>query len=210
MTIVKSFGLIPQKRGVLEHMKTHWNIFMAFFRSGMLGYGGGPGAIPLIHKEVVSNYKFMSDEEFGDTLAIANTLPGPIATKLAGYIGYRKLGIWGMFNALVATCLPTIILINILLVSLSSIKKFDWVQGMTAAVVPVVGMMMAVLTWEFFNKARKGLGWKVTVPMCIVLIFLMQVIHLHPAIVIAGLFGLAIMRKDKATNHVEQGEGKVS
>lgn len=55
----------------------------------MLGYGGGPGSIPLIHKEVVDKYEWMSDEDFGDLLALANTLPGPIATKLAGYIGHR-------------------------------------------------------------------------------------------------------------------------
>ena len=71
------------------------DIFIAFFRSGMLGYGGGSSAIPLVKKEVVDTYKWMNDDEFGDLLAIANTLPGPIATKLAGYIGYRVGGYFG-------------------------------------------------------------------------------------------------------------------
>ena len=40
------------------------NIFIAFFRSGMLGFGGGPSSIPLVHKEVVGTYKWMDDQQF--------------------------------------------------------------------------------------------------------------------------------------------------
>ena len=72
------------------------DIFMAFFRVGILGYGGGPSSIPLVHKEVVDKYKWMDTDEFGDVLALGNALPGPIATKMAGYIGYRVGGILGM------------------------------------------------------------------------------------------------------------------
>lgn len=68
-------------------MKKQLDIFIAFFRSGILGFGGGPAAIPLVHKEVVGNFKWMTDDEFADVLSIGNTLPGPIATKMAGYIG---------------------------------------------------------------------------------------------------------------------------
>src|SRR5699024_159914 len=77
------------------------DIFMAFFRAGMLGYGGGLSAIPLMHKEVVVTYRWMDDDEFSDILALANTLPGPINTKLSGYIGYRLAGMKGLLHALI-------------------------------------------------------------------------------------------------------------
>ncbi len=163
---------------------------------GILGYGGGPGSIPLIHKEVVDKYKWVSDEEFGDILALGNTLPGPIATKLAGYIGHRVSGLLGMFNAIFATILPTIILMIVLLMSLSSIRDFDWVQGMTAAVIPVVGVMLAVLTWQFFEKAGKGMGWKQTIIMSAVVLILLQFAGIHPGIVIAALIVMALFKRD--------------
>ncbi|MCG3420237.1 chromate transporter [Oceanobacillus jordanicus] len=178
-------------------MKTHWNLFIAFFRVGILGYGGGPASIPLIQKEVIEKYKWMDNEEFGDLLALGNTLPGPIATKLAGYIGYRVSGVWGMLNAVVATIVPTIILMIILLGSLSSIKGYDWVQGMTAAVIPVVGMMLAVLTWQFIAKSGSGLGWVKTAIMVVILFVLIQVVGLHPGIIIACLLAIALLIKDK-------------
>lgn len=110
------------------------DIFIAFFRSSMLGYGGGPTTIPLVQKEVVERFKWMSNEEFGDVLAIGNTLPGPIATKIAGYIGFRMVGVLGMINAIVATILPTIIFMIILLSTLIVFKDLKWVQGMTKGV----------------------------------------------------------------------------
>lgn len=67
-----------------EPYEKQLDIFIAFFRSGILGFGGGPSAIPLVHKEVVGTYQWMSDEEFADVLSIGNTLPGPIATKWPG------------------------------------------------------------------------------------------------------------------------------
>ncbi|MEC0271458.1 chromate transporter, partial [Paenibacillus anseongense] len=70
-------------------------IGMAMLRTGILGYGGGPSIVPLVRYEAVTRFQWMKDEEFMEVLAIANTLPGPIATKLAGYLGYRLKGTAG-------------------------------------------------------------------------------------------------------------------
>lgn len=181
-------------------MKTQWQIFVAFFRVGLLGYGGGPSSIPLVYKEVVERYKWMDDEEFGDIIALGNALPGPIITKTSGYIGYRIAGVLGMLNAIVSSCLPTILAMIILLKSLHSIKEFNWVNGMIAAVIPVVGMMMATLTWQFFSKAKQSLGWVKTIVMCIILFFLLQVMGIHPAWIIAVLLVIALVQRDQPKN----------
>jgi len=173
------------------------NLFLAFFRVGMLGYGGGPSSIPLVHKEVVGKYKWMDDEEFGDVLALANTLPGPIATKMAGYIGYRVAGFPGLVNALLASIIPTIILMILLLTSLSAYKDLPWVSGMTKAVVPVVGVMLAVLTWQFFQNGQKGMGWKGNLVVAAFSFLAMEWIGVHPGIVIALLLSWAIFGPDK-------------
>ncbi|MDX8366390.1 chromate transporter [Cytobacillus sp. IB215665] len=173
------------------------HLFLAFFRVGMLGYGGGPSSIPLVHKEVVEKYKWMNDDEFADVLALGNALPGPIATKMAGYIGYRVAGILGMINAVLATIVPTIFLMILLLTSLTSVKDQPWVIGMTKAVIPVVGVMLAVLTWQFLNNAQKGLGWTKTIFLALVSLLLLEVLNVHPGVIIAILLLVALMKKDK-------------
>lgn len=181
-----------------------YQLFMAFFRVGMLGYGGGPASIPLVHKEVVEKYKWIDSDEFSDILAIGNALPGPIATKMAGYIGYRVGGYLGMVNAIVASIVPTIILMIIILTSLASFRDQPWVQGMAKAVVPVVGVMLAVLTWEFFQKSKEGLGWGKSLTLLVLSFLIIGLLGLHPATVIVPILMFALTRPAKKKQEGEQ------
>jgi chromate transporter len=174
-------------------MKLQMNIFIAFFRSGILGFGGGPSAIPLVHKEVVGTFKWLDDEQFSNILALGNTLPGPINTKMAGYIGYRVGGRLGMITALTASVLPTIILMLLLLTSFNQFKDNPRVIGMTRAVVPIVAVMMGVLTWQFFKKTKDGLGWKLGILLLAASLIAMNLIHIHPGIVVGSLLVIALV-----------------
>lgn len=180
-TVVKN---TPERPGRVLHRNIGW----AFFRVGMLGFGGGPSSIPLVHQEVVKKYEWMTDDEFGDTLALANTLPGPIGTKMAGYVGYRVAGIWGCLNALFASTFPTVILMVAFLGLLQTYKDIPWVQHMSASVVPVVAVMLAVMTWDFVKKSGETLGWMRAVGFLALSAILIEVLHIHPAIVILGCF----------------------
>jgi chromate transporter len=170
------------------------DLFLAFFRVGMLGYGGGPSSIPLVYKEVVDKYGWMSAEEFSDTLCIGNTLPGPIATKMAGYVGYRVGGWLGMINAVLATTIPTMALMIILLTSLASVKHLPWVDGMTRGVVPVIAVMLGVLTWDFVQRSQKTLGLTATLILLVISFIFTQTLGLHPALIIGALILFALLK----------------
>lgn len=163
------------------------DVFMAFFRVGMLGFGGGPSAIPLLQREVVTRFNWMTDEDFGDTIALANTMPGPIATKLAGYIGYRIGGITGCILALIASVVPTVVLMILMLGLLQAYKDIPWVRNMSQAVVPVVAVMLAVLTWSFVKQSRDALGWGRALMLIAGSAVLLELLGLHPAILIGAL-----------------------
>jgi len=187
--VTKKISIPFEQKGLIHKQK---DIFIAFFRSGILGFGGGPSTIPLVKKEVVDIFKMMNDEEFSDVLSIGNTLPGPIATKMAGYIGYRVGGWLGLINALIATVLPTVVMMIILLASLNEFKDFDFVKGMTNGVVPIVAVMLGVLTWDFLKKSKKILGWKIGSIILIASFVAMILLGIHPGIVIAVLLVLAL------------------
>ena len=192
-------------------MKQQLSIFMAFLRVGVFGYGGGPSMIPLVHKEVVEKFEWMEDKEFSDLLALANALPGPIATKMAGYIGFRVAGVAGMINAVLSTILPTILAMILLLTSLSALSHQPWVKGMTNGVLPVVGVMLAVLTWDFFKKGKKGMGWTKSLILVAISILLVVVLPLPPAILIFALLLFALLKpvksKDETQNGKQEGSG---
>ncbi|MEK3887971.1 chromate transporter [Bacillus sp. FSL K6-3431] len=180
------------------------DIFIAFFRSGILGFGGGPSAIPLVQREVVHTYKWMNDEEFSDVLALANALPGPINTKMAGYIGWRVGGLVGMLNALFATVIPTVALMVIFLTLLTAHKDKPWVAGMSRAVIPVAGVMMGLLTWDFIVKSKATLGWKWTVLLIVLSILSLELLGIHPAILITGLLCAALFSRRRTGKRGER------
>lgn len=164
------------------------HIFWAFFLPGIIGYGGGPAIIPLIENEVVDTYGWMTTTEFSDTLAFGNALPGPIATKMAAYIGYEQGGILGAFVALVATVGPSLLLMVLLLKLLYRNRNSPRVKRLSSFVLPTIAVLMAMLTFEFFATSINVIDWIPTIIIAVVGFFALEKWKVHPALVIgAGL-----------------------
>lgn len=132
--------------------KTWWDIFVAFFKSSILSYGGGPASIPLMRSEVVDTYHWFTNEQFADALAISNTLPGPIAPKMAAYVGNQVGGIGGAVVGVVASVVPTAIAIIILARILLTYKDTPRVQGMLKVAKPIVVVLLLQSAIELMNK----------------------------------------------------------
>nr|WP_091172458.1 chromate transporter [Paenibacillus sp. 1_12] len=190
----------------MKRMSIYKDLIISMFRTGMLGYGGGPATVPLIRYDAVTRYKWMQDEEFGEVLAIANALPGPIATKLAAYLGYRQKGALGASIAVLAHILPTCVGMVALLSIITALSSSTIIAGMIGAVTPVVAVMLGMMAYEFGEKAVKGLGKVLGVLLFVLSFVMLQLIELHSAIVI-GIFlaygafhfrALAHFRKQKA------------
>jgi chromate transporter len=166
-------------------MRLYKEIVMGMVRTGILGYGGGPSVIPLIRYEAVTRYHWVKDEEFGEILALANALPGPIAPKMAAYLGYRKKGIPGAVVAVLAHILPTSIAMVALLGALYALRHSKVVAGMIGAVRPVIAVMLGLMAYEFAEKTWKGLGKVWGLVSALAAFLLLTVIHLNQAIVVA-------------------------
>ncbi|GGF81533.1 putative transporter YwrB [Paenibacillus albidus] len=167
----------------------YMQLTIAMFRTGILGYGGGPSVIPLIRHDAVTRYAWLSDDEFGETLAIANALPGPIATKMAAYLGYKLKGIRGAVISVLAHILPSCIAMIVLLSAVNYLSGSKAVAGMIAAVSPVIAVMLGLMAYEFAQKAFKGLGAIIGVVSLLLALLLLEVLQLHPAVVILLFLG---------------------
>ena len=178
-------------------MKVYKNLTMAFLRAGILGFGGGMACLPLIQREVVDKYNWVDEDEFSDIVAISNTLPGPINTKMAGYVGYRVAGVIGAIIAVCATILPSVILLILLLETLSLYREHPVVAGMLQAIVPVVGIMLALMAWQFLSAAAKDMKWLGVLIQVLIVIGLVVFLNIHPAIVVAGVIIFAFLLPTK-------------
>lgn len=131
----------------------YWQLFIVFLYTNLIGYGGGPATIPLVEKEVVQRFHWMTTEEFSNTVGLANALPGPIATKMAGYIGYEQAGILGVIVSLVATVLPSVLLMIALLNLLNKYKSSPRISRLSTFVLPAIAVLMGQLAYDFLQSA---------------------------------------------------------
>jgi chromate transporter len=172
----------------------------AFFRVGVFGFGGGPSFIPLIQREVEA-HGWLSREDFLDAFAFGNALPGPIATKLAGYVGHRVAGWGGAAVALLALTGPTIVTMVALAALYARFQDAPAVAGFLRGLRPVV---IALLVLTVLTFAPGALGpwrrWRADpVPWVIALAAFAAAVALrvHPGLLIlgGGAIGLLVGRR---------------
>ncbi|MFS0654130.1 chromate transporter [Bacillus sp. 179-C3.3 HS] len=165
-------------------MHSYIELIIAMVRTGTLGFGGGPSVIPLIRHEAVVKYQWIDDDEFGETLAIANALPGPIATKMSAYLGYRLKGTFGAIIATAAHILPTCLAMVALVTLVSVLSSSQVIQNMIGAVTPVIAVLLGMMAYEFGQKALKGFGLIFGVALFLLAFIGLQVLSIHPGIIV--------------------------
>ena len=173
-------------------MSVLWSLFVGFARIGTLGFGGGPSMLPLLQAECVGS-GWISDEEFLEGLAVGSALPGPIATKMAVYVGWHTAGAAGALVAALGVILPS----AVLMVSLGAVvlryRAHPAVAGALTAIKPAVIGLLAFVAWELAPGAITG-----TVGLGVALgaFSLMAFAKVHPGavIVIAAALGAVALR----------------
>lgn len=82
------------------------DLFRVFMRIGVLSFGGPAGQIALMHRELVEERLWISENDFLHGLNFCHFLPGPEAQQLATWIGWRLNGWTGGLIAGVLFVLP--------------------------------------------------------------------------------------------------------
>ncbi|MCL2853401.1 MAG: chromate transporter [Defluviitaleaceae bacterium] len=159
-------------------------IFWVFFITNMLGYGGGPATIPLVQHEVVEVFGWLTEAEFAEVLAMGNALPGPIATKMAGYIGFMQGGVLGAVIALAATIMPSIILMLALMGVLMRYRESPQVKRLTIYVRPTVAVLLGAIALQLFFSGWQSIGWLHMVILIAASYACLEKFKVHPALVV--------------------------
>ncbi len=132
----------------------YWTSFKTFFRIGMFTLGGGYAMIPIIQNEIVERHKWMSEDEFLDVLAIAQSCPGVFAINISIFIGYKLRKIKGAACTCLGTALPSFIIILLIAMFFHSFKDNKIIEAMFRGIRPAVVALIAVPTFNLAKRAR--------------------------------------------------------
>lgn len=166
-------------------------IFYSFAKVGIFGYGGGPSMMPLVQEEVVDVNHWMTHGEFVDALAMGNALPGPIATKISAYTGFKLAGLPGAAVALVGILLPSLIAMLALTALFLQVKDHRRAQATLKAVRPAVVALLALVVYQIWPESV--LSWD-TALIALVTFLALAIFKIHPAMAIVawGIFGFFV------------------
>ena len=114
----------------------------AFGRIGILSFGGPAAQIALMHRELVEERGWLTEERFAAALSFCMLLPGPEAMQLATYAGWRLRRVPGGLLAGLLFVLPGAAVIFALAAVYVAYGDVPWVEagflGIKTAVVVIV------------------------------------------------------------------------
>jgi chromate transporter len=170
-----------------------------FTKVGVLGFGGGYVYVRLLQHEVEER-GWLDREGFVSAFALANALPGPLTTKLAGFIGYRLAGWGGAAVALTALVLPSffgMVLIAGLYLRFQGSPVLDAAMvGVRAVVVALIGLLLVDFVPSAVGSVRAWRSNRSRWALAIASVVLAVTVGVPPAalIVAGGLAGFLLTR----------------
>ena len=187
-------------------MKRLFEIFGIFFKIGLFTIGGGYAMLPIIQKEVVESKGWMTDEEFLDAISLTNSLPGPLATNSATFVGYRVAGVPGSFAAVLGAATPSVIIILLIAMVFTNIIDYPVVQNVFNGVRPAVVALIFYAVVKLARSAKIGeyFNWLVALAGFAAI----AVFGLHPIVVVvcAALYGIFV--RNSVVKAVDASRGK--
>jgi chromate transporter len=150
-------------------------ILWFFTQAGAFVFGSGLAIVPFLYGGVVQEYRWLTDQQFLDAVAVAMLTPGPVVITVA-FIGYLVAGLAGGTAAAIGVFLPTYLFVVV------PYRWFDrfgenpqvkaFVNGVTAAAAGAIAGACVVLgrraifdlPTALIGLAAFGLLWRLRVP----------------------------------------------
>jgi len=149
-------------------------IAVYFAEAGAFVFGSGLAIVPFMHGGVVNEFRWLSERQFLDAIAVAMITPGPVVITVA-FIGYLVAGPLGSSAAALGIFLPCYLFV---IIPAPYFRRFAnnprvkaFVDGVTAAATGAIAgaafvlgrraltdwgaVAIAVATWLVFSRFKK-------------------------------------------------------
>jgi chromate transporter len=133
-----------------------WDITIYFLKLGTWGFGGPVALVGYMHRDLVENKGWLTEEEYKEGLALAQLAPGPLAAQLGIYIGFVHYRLTGATLTGLAFVLPSFTMVVLLGMAYQLYGGLAWMQavfyGVGAAVIGIITMSAYKLTIKSISK----------------------------------------------------------
>lgn len=131
-------------------------LVLYFLRLGYAGFGGPVALVGYMHRDLVENRRWISEEEYREGLALAQLAPGPLAAQLSMYLGYVHYRFIGATLVSLAFVMPSFLMVVTIGIAYKLFGGLPWMQavfyGVGAAVIGIIAMSSYKLTTKSIGK----------------------------------------------------------
>ncbi|WP_306331240.1 chromate efflux transporter [Vibrio injensis] len=177
-----------------------WEIFIRFFTLGWISFGGPAAHIGYFRHTFVEKLKWMSDQQYGQIVALSQFLPGPGSSQVGFAIGYQRGGLLGAGLAFIGFTLPSI-MIMVLLATFSrhwldTSQYALLIHGLKLLAVVVV----AEATWGMYqNFCRTKTTASLGLLSAVILLCFPGILPQILVIILAAIIGIVWLKKPHLT-----------
>lgn len=181
-------------------MKELWELYAAFFRIGILTFGGGLTMLPMLKYELVEKRNWITEDTLLDCYAIGQCTPGIIAVNTATFVGYKRKGTIGGIVATLGMATPSVLIITVVAMFLQALIGHPITQH---ALMGIRGGVCALMMNTVYTLAKKSLVNPAGVCICagaFVLAFFTKI----PTVLIIVLAAVAGVMIDRVSGGAEK------
>jgi chromate transporter len=125
-----------------------------YLRLGTLGFGGPVALVGLMERELVGQRKWVTKDEMRESIAVCQSLPGPLAIQVGILISYLRGGFWGAWAGGWAFILPNFVIVAALGALYVYFRGLSPVTAIFYGVSPAV---IALILHSCYRLAKLGM-----------------------------------------------------
>ena len=128
--------------------KLLWKLFISTLYLSAFTFGGGYVIVTLMKKKFVDDYKWISEKEMLNFVAIAQSAPGAIAVNGAIVVGFKLAGLVGALVAVIGTVIPPFVIISLISFAYDAFRANIWISLMLEGMQAGVGAVVTAVSYE--------------------------------------------------------------
>jgi chromate transporter len=126
-----------------------------FLYLGTVGFGGPVALVGFMHRDLVEQRGWITEETYKLSLALAQIMPGPLAAQVAIAIGYFEGGILGATLGGLAFVLPSFLMVVAISLAYVAYGGLWWMQALFYAIGATVIAIIAIAAYKLARSTNK-------------------------------------------------------
>lgn len=168
------------------------DLALYFLRLGALGFGGPIALAGYMKRNLEEERHWIDPDEFQDGLAIAQTMPGPLAAQLAMWIGFIRYGVLGATLTGVLFILPPFLLVLGVAALYVALEGLAIIRALFYGIGPAAIAIITLAAWKL-ARTTDGKDPKLWVVSAVLMaITVVTRTELAWLFIVAGILGMFV------------------